>query len=62
MFCPDCGTHLITDPTKLAAVIVKVGTLDDPAQFKPDLAIHMVDVQPYHHVDPALPRFERRPG
>ena len=29
-FCPECGTHLATRPQVMPAVVVKVGTLDDP--------------------------------
>ena len=29
-FCAECGTHVVTRPPGLPAVVVKVGTLDDP--------------------------------
>ena len=61
-FCPDCGTHMATRPQGFPAVIVKVGTLDDPKQFVPKLAIYTVDKQPFHDVRPGLPTFERLPG
>jgi hypothetical protein len=32
-FCAECGTHLVTRRPGLPAVILKVGTLDDPAHF-----------------------------
>ena len=32
-FCGECGTHLVTRRPGLAAVILKVGTLDDPTLF-----------------------------
>src|SRR3981189_1204920 len=32
-FCAECGTHLTTRRPGLPAVILKVGTLDDPALF-----------------------------
>ena len=32
-FCAECGTHLVTRPPGFPAVIVKVGTLDDPGLF-----------------------------
>ena len=32
-FCAECGTHLLTRPQGLPAVVVKVGTLDDPSLF-----------------------------
>jgi hypothetical protein len=32
-FCAECGTHLVTRRPGLPAVILKVGTLDDPSLF-----------------------------
>jgi hypothetical protein len=62
-FCPDCGTHLVTRPQRMPAVIVKVGTLDDPSLFGgPDMAIFMVDKQEFHPIRAGLPTFERLPG
>jgi hypothetical protein len=62
-FCPDCGTHLVTRPQRMPAVIVKVGTLDDPSMFGgPDMAIFTVDKQEFHQIRAGLPTFERLPG
>ncbi|MFN3231098.1 MAG: GFA family protein [Alphaproteobacteria bacterium] len=62
-FCPNCGTHLATRPPGFPAVIVKVGTLDDPAVIeKPDMAIFMVDAQPFHEVPDGVATFDRFPG
>ena len=45
-FCANCGTHVVTRPQGFPAVIIKVGTLDDPKQFGgPDMAIYTVDKQ-----------------
>ena len=60
-FCPDCGTHLATRPQR-PVVVVKVGTLDDPKQFTPQMAIFTVDKQPFHEIPAGLKTFERRPG
>jgi hypothetical protein len=61
-FCPDCGTHLATKPPGRPVVVVKVGTLDEPAQFMPQMAIFTVDKQPFHQIPEGLKTFERRPG
>lgn len=62
-FCPDCGTHIATFPQVHPAVVVKVGTLDDPKQFAgPFMAIYTVDKQPFHQIAEGLPAFERLPG
>jgi len=60
-FCPDCGTQLITRPKRWPAVIIKVGTLDDPSVFKPNIAIYTIDKQPYQNVPEGLTQFERMP-
>lgn len=61
-FCPDCGTHVVTRSPGFPAVILKVGSLDDPSVFKPDMAIFTVDKQAFHHVPEGIPAFERLPG
>jgi hypothetical protein len=62
-FCAECGTHVVTRPQGFPAVIVKVGTLDDPKQFDgPKLAIYTVDKQHFHEIPQSLPTFERLPG
>jgi len=62
-FCPDCGTHVITRPARMKAIIVKVGTLDDPKQFGgPDVAIYTIDRQDFHRIPEGIACFERLPG
>jgi hypothetical protein len=61
-FCAECGTHLVTRPRVTQAIVLKVGTLDDPALYGgPQLAIYTVDKQPFHQIPDALPSFERLP-
>lgn len=61
-FCAECGTHVLTRPQGLPAVVVKVGTLDDPSQFgTPQMAIYTVDKQTFHHIPEGMPTFERLP-
>jgi len=62
-FCAECGTHVATRPQGFPAVIVKVGTLDDPKEFGgPSMAIFTVDKQPFHQIAAGIPTFERLPG
>ncbi|HMN82969.1 MAG TPA: GFA family protein [Burkholderiaceae bacterium] len=62
-FCPECGTHLATRPARPGVIIVKVGTLDDPAAaYRPTVAIFTIDKQPYHQIPDGMASFERRPG
>ncbi len=63
-FCGDCGTHLVTrSPQMPGGVILKVGGMDDPAQFgEPQMAIFCCDKQRFHAIPEGLPTFERLPG
>jgi len=61
-FCGNCGTHLVSRIKGLPSVILKVGTLDNPAILgEPQLAIFLCDRQPFHHVPEGIARFERIP-
>ena len=62
-FCAECGTHLITRVPGLAAVVVKVGSLDDPSLFgTPQMAMFTVDKQAFHHIPAGVATFERLPS
>ena len=63
-FCAECGTHLLSKaPSLPGTVLLKVGTFDDPKQFEsPQMAIYMVDAQPFHLVPEGIPTFDRVPG
>ena len=63
-FCPECGTHILTrTPNLPGAVLIKVGTLDEPKQFgAPQMVIFTVDKQSFHHVPEGVPTFERLPA
>ncbi len=61
-FCAECGTHVATRPQGFPAIIVKVGTLDDPKAFSPKVAIYTCDKQPFHQIPAGVPAFERLPG
>jgi hypothetical protein len=61
-FCSECGAHIATRRPGLEAVILKIGTLDDPGVFGgPRMAIFTVDKQAFHHLPDGLPAFERLP-
>ena len=62
-FCPNCGTHVVTRAPGFPAVIIKVGTLDDPKQFgDPQMAIYTIDKQSFHQIPSGMKTFERLPG
>jgi hypothetical protein len=61
-FCAECGTHTVTRPPGLPAVVLKVGTFDDPGLFGgPKMAIYTVDKQTFHQIPEGMPCFERLP-
>jgi len=63
-FCAECGTHILAKTSALpGALVIKVGTFDDPSVFgSPQMAIFTVDKQSFHHVPEGVPTFERTPG
>ena len=62
-FCANCGTHLTSKPPGFPGVIVKVGTMDNPADFGgPDMAIFTADKQTFHQIADDMPAFEGFPG
>lgn len=63
-FCAECGTHILSRAPGLpGAVLIKVGSFDDPSLFGgPQMVIFTVDKQGFHHIPPGVPVFERTPG
>ena len=63
-FCPTCGTHLVTRiPQDPSVIILKVGSLDEPAVFEgAQMVIFTCDAQAFHQFPEGVPRFERLPG
>lgn len=63
-FCENCGTQVLSmaDFALPNIKLIKVGTMDDPSQFSPDMAIFTVDQQAFHKIPEGIPTFERMPG
>lgn len=63
-FCGECGTHVLTkSPGLPGAVLIKVGTFDDPTVFgRPDMVIFTIEKQSFHTIPEGVPAFERYPG
>jgi hypothetical protein len=58
-FCPSCGTQLFSEAEpRPHAIIVRVGTLDDPELGKPRAIIWTKTAPKWACFDPALPRGE----
>ncbi|NNE54284.1 MAG: GFA family protein [Sulfitobacter sp.] len=61
-FCATCGTHILTELPHRDQLVLKVGTLEEPAQYGgPKAAIHHADAQPFHVIAKDLPVFDRLP-
>jgi hypothetical protein len=61
-FCATCGTPLFAYTAKKPGrLALKVGSLDNPSDFAPQLAIWMSSAQPWQTLDISLPRFQRLP-
>lgn len=63
-FCGNCGTPLTSRTSAVPGVVlVKVGSMDRPADFaKPDFVVFTCDQQPYHHVPDGVPAFAKMPS
>ena len=63
-FCAACGTHILSRSPKMpGAVLLKVGTFDDPSVYGgPQMVIFTCDKQSFHHIPSGVPAFERVPG
>ena len=63
-FCGECGTHLLgQSPALPGAMLIKVGTLDDPAEFgEPQMAIFCEEAQSFHRIPEGVASFDRGPG
>ena len=63
IFCKTCGTALGTEsPAMPAAMILKVGTMDDPSFYSPQIAIFTKDKLSFHHVADGVAAFDTVPG
>ena len=62
-FCSNCGTGIGSEtPNRPGAMIIKVGTLDDPSIFAPTVAIFTCDKQDFHHIPEDVSAFDKRPS
>ena len=60
-FCGTCGTHVLTQRPDQSALVLKVGTLDDPSVFRPRVAICVDEAQPFHTIAADVAQFEGIP-
>lgn len=62
-FCGNCGVHLTARSERApSAVLVKVGTLDDPSVFQgPRLVTWTSEMQTFHVLPPDVPAYAEIP-
>jgi len=62
-FCHVCGVHLTARSDRaLDAVLIKVGTLDDPSVFEgPQLVTWTSEMQKFHQLLPDVPAYPEFP-
>ena len=57
-FCPECGSRLFGGKSEQGQGIT-ASSLDDPSVYKPQHEIWTSDAQPWDHMDPKTPKFEK---
>ena len=61
-FCPDCGSPIQSSPDSVPDLVaIRAASLDDPGWFNPQAEVWTSDAQPWDHINPALPQFEKYP-
>lgn len=61
-FCPTCGTPVfMLFPAVPDVILVRAGTLDEPARYRPQV-VYWTSVGPvWDRLDPDLPKFDKMP-
>jgi hypothetical protein len=63
LFCPECGSSIAEQSSRRPdAMVLNVGTFDDPAIAVPGREIFRDDRLPWIEVHGDIPRFAKRPG
>ena len=62
-FCETCGVHLTARSTRApSAVLIKIGTLDDPSVFQgPQFVTWTSEMQKFHLLPPDVPAHREFP-
>ncbi len=62
-FCTSCGAPVTTQLGAMPDVmVVKAGSLDEPARFKPTMNIYTSSAPPWATLTPGLQNFDKMPG
>jgi hypothetical protein len=61
-FCAECGCPLFIRVLARPDIVgLRVGSLDDPSEFRPEADIFVKSAQPWDHMNPDLPKHETYP-
>jgi hypothetical protein len=61
-FCGDCGAPLFIRVSVRPDIVgLRVGSLDDPSEFRPEADIFVKSAQPWDHMNPDLPKHQTYP-
>ncbi|HIV73075.1 MAG TPA: GFA family protein [Candidatus Aquabacterium excrementipullorum] len=61
-FCPGCGSPVLTElPERAGLVVVKAGTLDDPAWLRPRMHLWCGSAQPWVTLPTDVPCLDTQP-
>jgi len=61
-FCSDCGSPVLAKFDRAPHVYgIPAGSLDDPSWFQPQVYMWTSDAQPWHQMDPAVPKYPEYP-
>jgi hypothetical protein len=61
LFCAECGSPIASWPDVGPFEVVKAATLDDPSTLTVGGALYVSEAQPWAHVDPNKPAFDKTP-
>jgi hypothetical protein len=61
-FCTECGSPVVSKFDSAPQFIgIHAASLDDPSWFRPKYNIWTSDAQPWDHLNPDVPKFEKYP-
>jgi hypothetical protein len=61
-FCAECGSPLFGLPGSAPDLVtIRVGSLEDPSEFRPNQDIYTGSAQPWDYMNPALTKFAKGP-
>jgi hypothetical protein len=60
-FCAECGSPIYSEPAAGPFQVLKAASLDDPSKLTVRGALYVSEAQPWAHIDPEKPSFDKMP-